>query len=349
MKNKVLLTGASGSVGFEAFQELLRRREHFDIRIFCLDRPVEHKMFKKYQDDVEIIWGDIRNQDDVRKAVVGVDTVIHTAAVIPPLADHDPDLAWRVNVDGTRHVLTAMKKHNPASRLVYTSSVSVYGDRLENSNIRVEDPLRPSIGDAYAGTKIEAEKMIQQSGLKWAIFRLCGILTNSLGIQPLMFHMPLDTALEWCHASDAGYALVESINCEKISGRIFNLGGGALCRVKARQFLQEMFPMFGLAPAVLPEHAFATQNFHSGDYMDGDELDSILGFRRKTLKDYYATVKRQISPLQRFFVHLIPKSIIRAYFERMSEPLKAIRENDRELIERFYGSRKAFDSLIRPR
>ncbi|MEA3349265.1 MAG: hypothetical protein U9Q82_01445, partial [Chloroflexota bacterium] len=95
----------------------------------------------------------------------------------------------------------------------------------------------------------------------------------------------------------------------------------------------------------LPEHAFATRNFHSGDYADGDELNAILHFRRKSLKDYYDAARDRISPLSRFLVGLVPKFMIRRYLIRMSAPLKAIKENDTKLIERFYGSRRAFENM----
>jgi len=337
-KQTVLLTGASGEVGFETFKELLRRRERYDVRILSLDRKVEQRLFKPYMDQVDIVWGDLRNPGDVKKAVDGTDAVIHVAAVIPPGADHHPGLAWEVNVGGTQNVLAAIKEQDSVPRLVYTSSISVYGDRVANPEIRVGDPLRASLGDEYAKTKIEAEGLIQRSGLKWSILRLCGILTSRLKIQPLMFHMPLDTALEWCHSSDAGYALAEAIECDRIFGRIFNLGGGKQCRVSARDFIRKMLPLYGVASSAIPEHAFATRNFHSGDYVDGDELDGLLGFRRKTLQDYYDFVQQKVSPLQRFLVSLLPGALIRDYFMHMSEPWRAIRKNDVRLIERFYGN-----------
>jgi nucleoside-diphosphate-sugar epimerase len=345
MKNTILLTGASGSVGFEAFQELLRRGDNYHIRILNLDSKFERKLFRKYHDQVEIIWGNLCNTDDVRVAVQGVDTVIHTAAVIPPQADHDPDLAWQVNTGGTRNLVKALKEHNPACKLVYTSSISVYGDRIKYPNIRVGEPLRPSLGDEYAKTKIAAEKIIQASGLKWSIFRLCGILTKQLSIQPLMFHMPLGTALEWCHASDAGLALANAVECASLSGRIFNLGGGQNCRAVAHDFLKTMLNIFGIDFSALPKHAFATRNFHSGFYTDGEDLNKELGFQRATLQDYYTSAKRRVPPWKRTLMGRIPRPMIREYFERMSEPLKAIRANNLDLIARFYGSRREFDRL----
>jgi len=346
MKQTLLLTGASGEVGFETFRELLNRRQRYNLRVFCLDTKVERKLFSPYQGQVDIFWGDLRDPGAVSRAVEGADAVIHTAALIPPMADHRPQLAWDINVGGTRHLLAAMKKQDPAPRLVYTSSVSVYGDRVANPEIRVGDPLRPSMGDEYAKTKIQAEKLIQQLGIKYSILRLCGILTKKLKIQPLMFHMPLETSLEWCHNTDTGYALAQAVDCEQVFGRIFNLGGGEKCRVKAGKFLQKMMPIFGVDSRAIPEEAFATQNFHSGNYADGDQLERLIKFRRRTLKDYYHSVRQGISPLQRFFVRMIPATIVRYTLMHMSEPLRAIRLNDPEKIKRFYGSRQAFRQIF---
>lgn len=346
MRRKILLTGASGSVGFEAFQELVKRRVCHDIRILSLDRSQERQLFKPYSGRVEMVWGDIRNPEVGRKAVQGVDVVLHAAGIIPPTADHHPELAHAVNVLGTKNLVDACGLEANPPKFIYTSSVSVYGDRVADPDIRVGDPLRPSDGDQYAQTKIEAEKIIQASRLRWSIFRLCGVLVKQLKIQPLMFHMPLDTALEWCHDSDAGYALIQAIDREAIEGRIFNLGGGEKCQITARDFLKKMFPMWGLDSGILPDYAFATRNFHSGYYRDGDLLNNLLRFRRRTLQDYLDEMRSRVSPLQRWMVGAIPRSILRKWLLKMSDPLKAIQENNEALIGRFYGSRDAFEHLF---
>jgi len=347
MIKKILLTGASGEVGYEAFKELLKRKDQYDIRILNLDNKRERKIFEPYLDQIEVVWGDIRNPNDVCLAVEGVDAVLHVAGIIPPLADEHPALAHEVNVGGTRNILAAIQAQNPQPKMIYTSSISVYGDRLENPHISLGDSLQPSDGDEYARTKMEAEELIRQAGVPWTIFRLCGILTSRLKIQPLMFHMPLGTALEWCHRSDVGYALVEALEHEELLGRIFNLGGGERCQIKAKDFVYKMFSLYGLKPAALPAHAFAIKNFHSGYYTDGDELEALLHFQNHTLDGYFEAVMRQISAVQRFFVRLIPAWAVRKYFVRLSEPLQAIRENNRKLIARFYGSRRNFEILVR--
>jgi nucleoside-diphosphate-sugar epimerase len=349
MKKTILLTGATGSVGSETLRELVRRQDRYHIRVFSLNDRSERKILQTISSQTKIVWGDLRNPDDVYRAVVGVDVVLHVAAIIPPLADHQPQLAYDVNVVGTRNLLAAIQAQAIPPRLIFTSSISVYGDRLDNPYIRIGDRLSPSDGDEYARTKIKAEELVQTSGVRWTILRLCGILTPKLKIQPLMFHMPLDTALEWCHNSDAGLALVKAIENNVVIGQIFNLGGGEACRISARNFLHSILPLFGVHPAILPEYAFAIQNFHSGYYADSHKLNDLLGFQRKSLHDYLVELRGMISPLKKLLIRMLPGRLVRDYLLRMSEPLKAVQENNQELITRFYGSREAFENLLNPR
>ena len=289
-EKRYYLTGASGAVGIEAFKELLRKNGRYRTRILSLDNHSERKLFKPYQDQIEIIWGDIRDQRVAETAVNETDVVLHVAGIIPPIADQNPELAREVNVLGTRNLVNAVRKQLKPTKFIFTSSISVYGDRLRNPDINVTDPLNPSDGDEYAQTKIEAENIIKSSGIKWSIFRLCGILVERMKIQPLMFHMPLGTALEWCHPSDVGYALVEAIDHNSILGKIYNLGGGEKCRIKAKDFIKVMFQAWGLEPEILPDYAFAIQNFHSGYYQDSSELNGIFIISRE--KPYRITLSR---------------------------------------------------------
>ena len=71
IKKCLLLTGASGAVGFEAFQQLLKRREQYDIRILNMDRKAERRLFKPYQGKADFFRGDIRHAKIVGKPLQG--------------------------------------------------------------------------------------------------------------------------------------------------------------------------------------------------------------------------------------------------------------------------------------
>lgn len=221
----VLLTGASGTVGYEALKQLIDKQD-IHLTIFDIRSPKSERLFKPYLPKATFVYGDISNSTDTDKIAKNQDVVIHLAAIIPPVADDNPSLAYRVNVVGTRNLISALENHSPQAFLMYSSSVSVYGDRVENPNIRVGDPLQPSLGDEYARTKLECERIIQNSRLSWTIFRLAAIMGNHK-MSKLMFHMPLATTMEICTPPDTARAFVNGIRKkEALEGKIFNLGGG---------------------------------------------------------------------------------------------------------------------------
>ena len=334
---KVLLTGASGSIGYQIIKQLVRNK-NTELTVF--DRKTSHskKLFKPYKKQINIIYGDIRNPKDVELAVKGQDYIIHLAAIIPPLADDNPELAESVNVKGTENLLKAIKRYAPNVFFLYSSSVSVYGDRINNCNIKVDDPEKPSPGDEYAVTKLAAEKLIKESKLNWTIFRLSAIMwNNNHKISKLMFHMPLDTFIEITTPEDAARAFVNALNHEKaLNRKTFNLGGGENCRTTYRKMLETIFNIVGLKKLNFPPYAFATTNFHYGYYSDGDNLENILHFRKQSLKDLYQAYQNETTTFKKKTTILL-SGLIKRKLLKHSEPYLAYREKDKKLMERFFG------------
>lgn len=339
-KKTVLLTGAAGAVGVETLRELVRRKDQYTVRALEVRNKRTEKSLRSFRDDVEIIWGDLTDRASFEAQVIGVDAVIHLAAIIPPLADQQPALAERVNVQGTRNLIKALQQFSPQAFLLYSSSVSVYGDRVANPWIRVTDPLCPSEGDYYAVTKIRAEQLVKDSGLAWSIFRLTGIFNPHQKIDPLFFHMPLNTCIEMATTRDTGYALAQALEHQvELQGRTFNLGGGEACRVVYRDLLNGCFARTGLGEVDFPAEAFAEQNFHCGYFADSDDLERILHFQRDSFKDYLDWYEQYVPParkrLARWLRHAIKQQLL-----RRSEPYAALRRHDEKLIRRFFRQTK---------
>ncbi len=345
-RTRILITGASGTVGSELVKQLTHQNTEYDITVFDMDTKRIRKKFQKYYNSIFCIYGDITDPKDVNTACMDQDVVIHLAAIIPPLADRKTGLAKRVNIDGTRNVINALETYSPGAFLCYASSISVYGDRLDDPEINVPDPLKPSDGDYYAQTKIEAESLLRNSRLDWTIFRLTAIMgIKNHKISPIMFHVPLDTRIEIATPNDTARAFIHAINKKShLLGKTFNLSGGELCRTTYKQFLKRSFTLFGLGKLNFPVNAFAKRNFHCGYYMDGDVLEDILHFRQDTLESYFKQVKSGISGIQRFFTKMFGPAI-KSTLLRKSDPRKAVRKKDLTLIYRFFG-KKALERMI---
>lgn len=338
MKKRILLTGASGTVGREVLKQLLDLKDRFDVSVFDLKTPKSIRLFSSFGNGFHVFYGDISDPNGTIEAVRNQDAVIHLAALIPPAADVNKPLAEKINVYGTLHLVNNLEKFSPNAFFVYSSSVAVYGDRLENSQIRVTDKLKPSMGDYYAETKIRAESIIRKSKLQWAIFRLSAIMgAGNHKISGLMFHMPLNTPMEITTPEDTARAFVNSLDKQpELVGKIFNLGGGDKNRILYRNFLQKSFDIYGLGKLNFPEYAFAQKNFHCGYYADGDVLEDILHFRKDTLDTYFKKVKDGITPLQRFFAKLV-RTAVKKNLLLKSEPYNAFRKNDTGQLKRYFG------------
>ena len=112
-------------------------------------------------------------------------------------------------------------------------------------------------------------------------------------MDPLMFHMPLETSIEICHTRDVGLALTNAVENEKIWGGIYNIAGGEKCRTIYREYIRHMMELFGLGSDLLPENAFSTGKFHCG-FMDTERSQTLLKYQQTTLEDYYAEVEQKV-------------------------------------------------------
>lgn len=331
----ILLTGASGTVGREVLKQLYEQRHDLKITVFDLQTKKSLQIFSPYKKEVDIVYGDISNFRDIQKACVDIDFVIHLAAIIPPLADENPDLANRINISGTENLVRNLEQLSPSAFFIFSSSISVYGDRLKNPLIKVGDPLIPSENDEYAKTKIKAEQIISNSTLDWSIFRLTAIM-GMHKISKIMFHMPLETSMEIATPEDTARAFVRAI--EKrilLSKKTFNLGGGKDCRTSYKEFLTRSFRLSGLGKFNFPEKAFAEKNFHCGFYDDGDDLENILHFRNDSLERYFSNEKSKISIWRKSITSAL-KAHIKGYLLKQSEPYQAFINKNTEIANHYF-------------
>lgn len=334
IKKNILLTGASGTVGFEALLQLIDKKI-YSITVFDKETKQSRLKLLPYKDKVTLIFGDISIAKDLEK-IKDIDYVIHLAAIIPPLADDFPELARKVNLIGTQNLVNQLEKYSSNSFLMYSSSISVYGDRLFKPFIKVSDVLKPSERDYYATTKIAAEDYIQKSKLDYTIFRLAAIMGNHK-ISKLMFHQPLDTSLEIATPRDTARAFVNGIEKQnELYKRIFNLGGGEKCRASYEDFLQRSFTIFGLGELDFPKHAFADKNFHCGYYADGDALEKIVHFRQDTISDYFEMEAAKVSSFQKFITSVF-KTPIKWFLLKKSEPYQAYNDKDIAQMNHYFN------------
>lgn len=147
-----LVTGGAGFIGSHLVKGLVERGD----RVRVLDNLSEGKLenLAGVLDQVELIRGDLRNEDDVGKAVKGIETIYHQAALRSvPKSVLEPENYHDVNVTGTFRLLMAARDAG-VRRLVYASSSSVYGGVTTpvQSESQMPMPISP-----YAVSKLANE------------------------------------------------------------------------------------------------------------------------------------------------------------------------------------------------
>jgi len=113
---------------------------------------------------VRLVTGDIADRDTVKALVApGTDAVFHLAAIVSGQAEADTDLGYRVNLDGTRAVLDACRALGRAPRLVFASSLAVYGGELPPA-VGDDTALRPQT--SYGAQKAIGELLVNDYSRK---------------------------------------------------------------------------------------------------------------------------------------------------------------------------------------
>jgi len=155
----VLVTGATGFIGRRVVHKL--RQAGVGVRALVLPQET---IPDEWQQQVDIVRGDISDPAAVQQAIAGAGTVIHLAAVVSDWGDER--LYWKYTVDGSRLVFEQAVKNK--TRVVLTASVVVYGDNIAKSPCPEETGYGKTFGP-YSRTKQAQEK------LAWEYYRDRGL------------------------------------------------------------------------------------------------------------------------------------------------------------------------------
>lgn len=373
-KQRVFLTGATGGMGFIGLNELLKDTDKQDIVILLQDTERDRKKLESYENrnGLTIQWGDLTNYDDVKQCVKDVDIILHVAALVSPTADYHPELAMKVNYGGMKNLIRAIGEQNMMDtvKLVFIGTVAETGDRMPPIHWgRVGDPIKPSMFDYYAVSKIAAERLLIESGLKyWVSLRQTGIMGPAMSKirDAIMFHNCLDNVLEYVSDRDSGILLrnLALYDCigklpEGFWGHIYNIGGGESCRVDTYTMYKDMYRAIGFKDLkyVISPKWYATRNFHGQYYLDSDKLEDYLHFRHDSMEYFYeeyiknlgsiASLSRFICKLpggQRLMGNIIKKMSLKdARTEHGT--VRFIEKNIEDKIDAYWGSRENWENL----
>ncbi len=292
---KILLTGAFGNVGGSTIEELVGRGH--DVRCLDVRSPLNEKVAASYGNQAEVRWGDVRKVEDVEKAMEGRDAVIHLAFIIPSAisrsgrsSEDHPEWAEEINVGGTRNVVEAAKKMDAPPRLVFASSVSLYGFTHDREPpVKVDDPV--TVSDHYTDHKMKCEELVTGSGLEWVILRFSAIPALGVRMTPEMFDVPLDNRIEFTHTRDVGTACANAAGSKEAAGKRLIVAGGTRCQMTYGEMIGKSMKELGLGE--MPAEAFTDEHRYF-DWYDTEESQELLRYQNHTYDDYLSAVKKEL-------------------------------------------------------
>lgn len=194
---KILITGATGNLG----SVLTQRANMAGYSIRVLSR---HTRLDSVNPDIDWAQADLENGDWVSEAVAGCDAILHLAS--------NPKKGTRVDVDGTRNLVRAAKEHG-VGHLIYMSIVGIYDIPLD-----------------YYGRKLQAEEIIQSSGVPFSILRatqfhsLIDTMLASAYRFPLFMPLPKDIKFQPVAESEVAERLLRCL-ADGPGGRVVDFGG----------------------------------------------------------------------------------------------------------------------------
>lgn len=268
---KILVTGGAGFLGSRLIEALLAPAANDLLPGLTRILSVDLAPCPLQDPRVESRIGDIADPAFITP-LIDADTAIvyHLAAVVSGQAEADFDLGMRVNLDATRVLLEACRRQGHAPKLVFASSLAVFGGELP---ARVPENLAPLPQSSYGAQKAMAELLINDYSRKGYIDgRVCrlptisvrpglpnaaassfasGIIREPLAGLPSNCPVPLDTRL-WLSSPDC--VIANLVQAARLDGqalglrRTLNLPG---ISVQVRQMLASLERLGGAAARAL--------------------------------------------------------------------------------------------------
>ena len=195
---KILVTGATGRIGANLVVRLLDAGH--SIRSFVYPGDASRARKLDAYEGVETVYGDLRNPDDVGKAVAGVDAIYHLAAAFQGPFDNRQYLD--INAMGTLNILESIREQCPnLHRFVYASTEGVYLDARVNGRYsplpNTEDTRIKYPGMGYLMTKWLGEELAMvyhyQYGVPTCAMRFSTVIEpseflNEAGLPPMFLY-----------------------------------------------------------------------------------------------------------------------------------------------------------------
>ena len=173
-----LVTGGAGFIGSHLVEELLKSGAADRVRVYDNLTSGFEANLAPFGRRVELVKADVRDPNELKRALAGIDIVFHQAALTSvPGSVADPAACNEVNITGTLNVLLAARDAG-VKRVLFASSAAVYGENPESPKKEtfIPEPLSP-----YAASKITGEYYCRMFTALYGLQTVCFRYFNVFG------------------------------------------------------------------------------------------------------------------------------------------------------------------------
>jgi nucleoside-diphosphate-sugar epimerase len=287
MTSPILITGGAGSVGRRLVQRC--RADGHTVRVF--DLPICNFSGLEGETGIEVVKGDITDPAIIAHAVRGAAAVLHLAALLPPVSEANRERTFAINVQGTANIIKAMETHAKDAVLVFSSSVSTYGNTTADAPpVRADHPQTPL--DIYAESKIAGEQLLRRTALGTVVLRIAGIAVPEIQEPPAVWPFTAEQRLEMVHRDDVVTALYKALIIPAARGKVLNVAGGPTWQMTGRQYVADQYDILGVP---LDMAGFRSANQPGWvDWYDTEASEQLLAYQQHTYTSYLQTLRREV-------------------------------------------------------
>lgn len=290
MNGPILITGGAGSVGRRLVQRC--REGGHPVRVF--DLPVCDFSGLEGEEGIEVVKGDITDAATVAQAVDGVGAVMHLAALLPPASEAKRDRTFAINVEGTATIIRAMAAGASDAVLVFSSSVSTYGDTTaEAPPVRVTHPQTAL--DLYAESKIASEQLVREAPVASVVLRIAGIAVPVLQEPPEVWPFTAEQRLEMVHRDDVVLALYKALVTPEARGQTLNIAGGSTWQTTGQQYVADHYELIGVPIEMAAFRAADEPGWV--DWYDSEAAQKLLDYQQHSYETYLDTLRAEVARL----------------------------------------------------
>lgn len=232
------------------------------------------------ENGIEVFKGDITDVASVMKSLAEVDTVVHLAAILPPLSEMKPELAQAVNVEGTGKLISAIVASDNPIRLIFTSTVATYGDTTACKPLVTALTAQNGTSN-YATTKISAEALVRDAGIDYTILRVSGVVLAAL-LDPPEWPFVENQRIELVFRDDVVDAILGAVEAKESVGKTLIVAGGKSWQMMSNDFVREFFKVLDI-PFEDAEYAEVS---HYSDWYDTEEAEVLLHYQNTPFPEF---------------------------------------------------------------